>query len=182
MQKLNAHQGVLVLSRRQTRPEHTVAVCVCVCATSADDSRDGWYAPPLKSGIQGELSGHTFLLSSVAQMFPRAVGHSHWEHRQLPHCSQCSVYEQLFIIHAAIHFGAHCVQQILCCCRSFSIMWMWNSSDRLSATCNISCSKRGSVTVRDTTCTIQGYTHCERCHLVYRAGQWYYSLTFNVIQ
>lgn len=93
-----------------------------VCATSADDSRDGWYAPPLKSGIQGELSGHTFLLSSVAQMFPRAVGHSHWEHRQLPHCSQCSVYEQLFIIHAAIHFGAHCVQQILCCCRSFSIM------------------------------------------------------------
>ena len=70
--RLNIHQEVLVSSRRQTRPEHTVAPCLRRQLTIAEMAG----MPPLKSGIHGELSGHIFLLSSVAQMFLREVGHS----------------------------------------------------------------------------------------------------------
>ena len=107
--RLNMHQAALVLSRRQTRPEHTVALCVRRQLTIAEMAG----MPPLKSGIQGELSGHIFLLPSVAQMFLRAVGHSHWEHQQPPPAYNVVVYAQSLCIQPFI-LWAHCVQQILC--------------------------------------------------------------------
>ncbi len=76
------------------------------CETSADDSRDGWYAR-LKSGIQGELSGHIFLLPSVAQMFLRAAGHSHSGYQQpAPSAHTVVGYVLLLIVHTymIVHF------------------------------------------------------------------------------
>lgn len=77
--RLNIHQKVLVLSRQQTRPEHTAVLCLRCQLMIAEMAG----MPPLKSGIQGELSGHIFLLSSVAQMFLREGGHLHWGNQQL---------------------------------------------------------------------------------------------------
>lgn len=72
--RLNIHQEVLVLTRQQTRPEHTVALCLRRQLMVAEMG----VMPLLKSGIQGELRGHFFLLSSVAHMFLGKVGHSRW--------------------------------------------------------------------------------------------------------
>lgn len=76
---LNIHEDIIVLQRLRARPAHTVALCVRLQLKIAEMAG----MLPLKSGIQGELSGHIFLLSSVAQMFLREVGHSFLDPQQL---------------------------------------------------------------------------------------------------
>lgn len=98
---LNIHREVLVLSRRQTRPERTVALCVRRQLTIAEmagmppakvrDSRGAqWtYFPSIISGSNVPEGGWPFTLGKPTARSP---------------AYNVVVYVQLVIIHTAIHF------------------------------------------------------------------------------
>lgn len=157
----------LFLLRQQTRPECTVARRVRrqltiaemagMCPAKVRDSRGAqWtYFPSIISGSNVPGGGWPFTLGKQAALSP---------------AYNVVVYVQLVIIHTAIHFvSTLCSTNIvlllyLSQCECKMLFWkacsycpLWNtnvfivdnSSDTLSATHNISCSKPGSVTVRD---------------------------------
>lgn len=132
--------------------EKAVAHSSTACETSADDSRDGWYAPAKvrdSRGAQWTYFPSTISGSNVPEgAWPFTLG-------TLMACSLA--HNVVAHIHAAIHFvSTVCSANIVLLTCTHGLI-VDHSSDTLSATHNISCSKQGSITVRDSMETLNMY-------------------------
>lgn len=87
-----------------------------VFETSADDSRDGWYAPAKVRDSWG--AQWTYFPSIISGS---NVPEGGWSFKPTACSTACNVvvYAQLVITHAAIHVGAHFVPQIVSYCCIF---------------------------------------------------------------